>query len=125
MTIRNIKILTKKFNNCPYCGQGLHGTLTPDESPRDIIEPLEKGPVLVRRERELSVREQQVVNLIKQAKANKEIAYELQLTEGTIKEYLFTIFKKVGVKNRTELALWAAEKFGGGTISRQSYVASQ
>ena len=57
--------------------------------------------------RELSLRERQVVSLVRQAKANKEIAYELRLTEGTIKEYLFTIFKKLGVKNRTELALWA------------------
>jgi DNA-binding NarL/FixJ family response regulator len=69
---------------------------------------MDNGPAVVVR-RELSFREKQVVNLIKQAKANKEIAYELRLTEGTIKEYLFTIFKKLGVKNRTELALWATE----------------
>ena len=69
---------------CPHCGQSL----------------VRVG---------LSFREKQVVGLIKQAKANKEIAYELHVTEGTIKEYLFYIFKKVGVKNRTELALWATE----------------
>jgi DNA-binding NarL/FixJ family response regulator len=57
--------------------------------------------------RRLSFRERQVVKLIQQAKLNKEIAYELQLTEGTIKEYLNRIFRKLGVKNRTELAIWA------------------
>jgi DNA-binding CsgD family transcriptional regulator len=57
--------------------------------------------------RPLSFREKQVVRLIQQAKLNKEIAYELQLTEGTIKEYLNRIFRKLGVKNRTELAIWA------------------
>jgi len=57
--------------------------------------------------RPLSCREKQVVKLIQQAKLNKEIAYELNLTEGTIKEYLNRIFRKLGVKNRTELAIWA------------------
>ncbi len=57
--------------------------------------------------RKLSFREKQVVHLIIQGKANKEIAFELLLTEGTIKEYLNRIFRKVEVKNRTELAVWA------------------
>jgi DNA-binding NarL/FixJ family response regulator len=55
----------------------------------------------------LSFREMQVVHLVSQAKANKEIAYELHLSEGTIKEYLNRIFRKVGASNRTELAIWA------------------
>lgn len=55
--------------------------------------------------RQLSFRERQIVDLVREAKANKEIAAELCLTEGTIKEYLHNIFRKLGVKNRTELAL--------------------
>jgi DNA-binding NarL/FixJ family response regulator len=47
------------------------------------------------------------VELIAQAKLNKEIAHELHLTEGTVKEYLNRIYKKVGLSNRTELAVWA------------------
>ncbi len=43
--------------------------------------------------------------LVQQAKANKEIAYELCLSEGTIKEYLHHIFRKLNVTSRTELAL--------------------
>ena len=53
----------------------------------------------------LSFREQQVVALVREAKSNKLIAYELCLTEGTVKEYLFRIFRKLHVVNRTELAL--------------------
>jgi DNA-binding NarL/FixJ family response regulator len=48
------------------------------------------------------------VELILRAMLNKEIAFELCLSEGTIKEYLHTIFRKLGVKNRTELAVWAS-----------------
>jgi DNA-binding NarL/FixJ family response regulator len=54
----------------------------------------------------LTFRERQVVDLVSQAKLNKEIAYLLHLSEGTIKEYLNKIFRKLHVKNRTELAVW-------------------
>lgn len=55
----------------------------------------------------LSFRERQIVALVREAKANKEIAYQLCLTEGTVKEYLYHIFRKLNVSSRTELALWA------------------
>jgi len=55
----------------------------------------------------LSFRERQIVTLVRQAKANKEIAWELCLTEGTVKEYLHHIFRKLCVTSRTELALRA------------------
>jgi DNA-binding NarL/FixJ family response regulator len=54
----------------------------------------------------LSFRERQIVELIQQAKSNKEIAHELCLSVGTVKEYLYHIFRKLGVTNRTQLALW-------------------
>jgi DNA-binding NarL/FixJ family response regulator len=57
----------------------------------------------------LSFREGQIVELIQQAKSNKEIAYELCLTVGTVKEYVYHIFRKLGVTNRTELALWGRD----------------
>ncbi len=57
--------------------------------------------------KDLSFREKQIVDLVRQAKLNKEIAFELHLTEGTIKEYLNRIFRKLDVKNRTQLAIWA------------------
>ena len=52
----------------------------------------------------LSQRERQIVELIAESRSNKNIAYLLGLTEGTIKEYLNRVFRKVGVGNRTELA---------------------
>jgi len=65
--------------------------------------PKAKKPI----NRSLSFRERQVIELVCKAKLNKEIAWELKLTEGTIKEYLNRIFRKVGCSNRTELAIWA------------------
>jgi DNA-binding NarL/FixJ family response regulator len=62
---------------------------------------------LVRDTSALSFRERQIIALIAEAKANKEIAYHLCLTEGTVKEYLYHIFRKLNVTSRTELALWS------------------
>src|ERR1700761_3873424 len=62
------------------------------------------------RTKELTFRESQVVRLVAQGKANKEIAYQLLLSEGTIKEYLNRIFRKLEVSNRTELAIWEVRR---------------
>lgn len=55
----------------------------------------------------LSARERQLTGLIARGLVNKEIAYESGLTVGTVKEYLFHLYRKLGVHTRTELAIWA------------------
>jgi DNA-binding NarL/FixJ family response regulator len=55
----------------------------------------------------ISLRERQLIALVAKGKQNKQIALELHLTEGTIKEYLSRTYKKIGIRNRTELAIWA------------------
>ena len=55
----------------------------------------------------LTARQRDVVRLISTGKSNKEIACTLGLTRGTVKEYLYKIFRLTGVQSRTELALWA------------------
>jgi DNA-binding NarL/FixJ family response regulator len=54
----------------------------------------------------LSPREGQLVRLLTQGLKNKEIATCLGITEGTVKFYLSHLFKKVGAKDRFELALF-------------------
>jgi DNA-binding NarL/FixJ family response regulator len=56
----------------------------------------------------LSKQECILVRKVAEAKSNKVIAYEMNLTEGTVKEYLHRIFVKLHLTNRTEVALWAA-----------------
>ena len=58
----------------------------------------------------LTPREESVVRLVIQGRVNREIAEELQLSEHTIKNYLFRIFDKLGVSNRVELALYAVAR---------------
>jgi DNA-binding NarL/FixJ family response regulator len=45
--------------------------------------------------------------LVREGKTNVQIATALDLSRGTIKEYVSDIFRKIGVTNRTALAIWA------------------
>lgn len=53
----------------------------------------------------LTPRETELVGLLAQGLKNKEIATALSISEGSIKVYLSKLFRKVGVKDRYELAL--------------------
>jgi DNA-binding NarL/FixJ family response regulator len=55
----------------------------------------------------LTPREEQVVALVAEGLGNRQIAKELNLSEHTIKKYLFRIFEKLGVSTRVELVLYA------------------
>jgi DNA-binding NarL/FixJ family response regulator len=71
----------------------------------------------------LTPREEQVVALVAEGLANRQIAVELNLSEHTVKKYLFRIFEKLGISSRVELVLYAvnhgdprqAEWLVGGT----------
>ena len=54
----------------------------------------------------LTARERQVMDLVGRGLSNRAIAEQLGLSEGTIKNHLHSIFEKLGVANRTELALF-------------------
>jgi DNA-binding NarL/FixJ family response regulator len=62
---------------------------------------------------QLSSREWQVVELLTTGMSNRNIAIELHLSEGTIKEYINRIFKKLALPNRTALAVWGLLHMGG------------
>ncbi len=51
-------------------------------------------------------REQQIIELVARGLTNRDIAEEIGTTEYVIKNYLRTIFDKLGLWNRVELALW-------------------
>ncbi|MGF1548149.1 MAG: DNA-binding response regulator [Thiotrichales bacterium] len=55
----------------------------------------------------LTPRQLDVLNLIKMGKSNKEIARDLEVSEGTVKIHCAAIFKELGVTNRTQAALFA------------------
>ena len=60
----------------------------------------------------LTPRERELVELVRQGLRNRDIAARLGVTEGTVKVYLHSIFDKLGVGSRTELAIRASGLIG-------------
>jgi two-component system NarL family response regulator len=56
----------------------------------------------------LSVREEQVVRFVALGLRNAEVAERLSISERTVKAHLNTIFRKLGIRDRVELTLYAA-----------------
>ena len=53
----------------------------------------------------LTEREHTILALVAAGRSNKEIANELKLAEGTVKNYVSRIMDKTGARSRTELAV--------------------
>lgn len=56
----------------------------------------------------LTQRQKEVLDCLRAGKSNKQIAYELGLSEGTVKIHVTAIFKSLGVKNRTQAVIATA-----------------
>ncbi|WP_281412244.1 response regulator transcription factor [Miltoncostaea marina] len=55
----------------------------------------------------LSAREREVLALVAEGLPNKLIAHRLAISEKTVKAHLTSIFRAIGVGDRTQAALWA------------------
>jgi DNA-binding NarL/FixJ family response regulator len=66
-------------------------------------------------------REHRVIALVAQGLKNKEVANEIGTTEHVIKNYLRTIYDKLGLWNRVELALWYEARQHEGMLLAQTH----
>jgi DNA-binding NarL/FixJ family response regulator len=57
----------------------------------------------------LSKREREVLLMVADGLPNKLIARKLSLSEKTVKAHLTSVFRQIGVTDRTQAALWAVE----------------
>jgi LuxR family transcriptional regulator of csgAB operon len=55
----------------------------------------------------LTKRESEILGTITEGATNEEIAAKFFISTHTVKSHLYNIFKKVGVSNRMQAALWA------------------
>ena len=97
--------LARNPKNCYRCGL----EFAAGDSQR-ICPGCRKPKVRTELKPELSLRERQVVDLVCQAKLNKEIAWELRISEATVKTHLLHIFEKLGVADRTSAVTTALER---------------
>jgi DNA-binding NarL/FixJ family response regulator len=57
----------------------------------------------------MSPREMEVLRLVAQGLANKQIGRALGISERTVKAHLGRVFRQIGVADRTSAALWASD----------------
>lgn len=88
--------------NAVYSGQNVYGN-----------EIMEKIPELMRSKDtfdyshyEISDKEYEIITLVADGLSNKEIASQLYLSEGTVRNYLSTILEKLNLRDRTQLAVF-------------------
>lgn len=105
--------------------RGAHGYLTKALPARDLVAALEavhRGEIVVSADESsrttasgsdwpgriegLSEREAEIVALITQGKSNDDIAKLTFLSPNTVKSYVRNTYRKIGVNNRTQAALW-------------------
>ena len=63
---------------------------------------------------DLKQAEWQMIALVGRGMSNKEIAGKLSLSEGTVRNSLSSILKKLDLRDRTQLAIWAVQT---GTVN--------
>jgi len=80
---------------------------TPDDPTRTPATPApapDPGPVPL-----VSGREAEVLRLLARGLANKQIGTELGISERTVKAHVGSVFRRIGVADRTSAALWARD----------------
>jgi len=111
---------------------GVHGILPGDMTVDAVLAALQNvhrgvlcfegdvmDAVLLQRRVSLTKRQGQVIALVAEGLKNKEIANRLGVTEGTVKVYLYKLFRKLGVNDRLDMALFGLKNFfaGAGNIA--------
>lgn len=66
-------------------------------------------PIHKEQVKELSNPEWKVIKQVGNGLSNKEIAQKLHFTENTVKNYLSSILSKLGLRDRTQLAIWVVQ----------------
>ena len=106
-------------------GQGVHGYLSKTLPARELVAALEAvhaGEIVIteppRRARSalglnwpgrnegLTDRESEILALITQGKSNAEVAALTYLSANTVKSYIRSVYRKIGVASRTQAVLW-------------------
>ncbi|KOP83244.1 response regulator [Cytobacillus solani] len=94
--------LIHSINSCLEGGMAIHEQVAAKVLPR-LLEKPEIDSIDIH----LTPRELEITKLIGRGKTNKEIASELYLSIGTVKNHLTQILQKLGLRDRTQLAIFA------------------
>ncbi|SHF61793.1 response regulator transcription factor [Vibrio gazogenes] len=87
-----VNALNKVLNGDPYF-------------PEDLVVTNQPGNDLAEKIATLTPQQYKVLGMLSDGLLNKQIAYELNVSEATIKAHMTAIFRKLGVKNRTQAVI--------------------
>jgi len=108
--VKNLELVMLGQSVIPFATlraiMGCHPQVRKEPAQTNKLEP----KVLVLNPGELSVKEVQVLNYLRDGAPNKVIAHNLQIAEATVKVHVKSILRKIGVKNRTQAAIWASQR---------------
>jgi DNA-binding NarL/FixJ family response regulator len=76
---------------------------------RRVVTALDRGATPARRV-DLTDREQAVLRLIARGAMNREIAARLFVSEGTVKNHVSNILARLGLRDRTQAAIYARDR---------------
>lgn len=128
----NILVLSS-FSDGEYITEmlslGISGYLIKDEVPQNILNAIRGvsqgeqgwvsrevaamlGQLTIQGEErgQLTPREEEVLGLVVEGQTNREIAYNLGISEKTVEKHLHNVFKKLDVSSRVEAAVLAVEE---------------
>ncbi len=89
-----------------YSGMSIFGENVYHVMRNQLIKPVEATPV---EDFNLTDREREIVKLVSLGYDNKEIATQLYLAEGTVRNNISRILEKLELKDRTQLAIFAVK----------------
>jgi DNA-binding NarL/FixJ family response regulator len=77
-----------------------------------VFAQMNQPPATIDSSYHFSDRESEIIALLGQGLNNREIAQQLHLTEGTVKNHISRILSEMGMRDRTQVALWAQKNLG-------------
>lgn len=90
-------VYIEKSSGAKEIASALHALLTPDSTFEDSAPS----------ENRLSKRQKQLIIMLDRGLSNREIADELGISEHTVKVHLWRLFRRLGVKSRTQTVHFA------------------
>lgn len=78
--------------------------------PEGIDDSVDDSNDLAEKIAALTPQQYKVLTMLSDGLLNKQIAYELNVSEATIKAHMTAIFRKLGVKNRTQAVILLNDK---------------
>lgn len=88
----------------------LHGDIwLPDQLQVELVNQPQSDIAMQHKVAELTPQQYKVLCYLHEGLLNKQIAYELSISEATVKAHLTAIFRKLNINNRTQAVLIASE----------------